>query len=148
MFRELQGLERAHPELRSGRLADPPDRRRAGEPAREASAPRADALARQCVQRRRAGGVEDRLVRLAGDDVRRSGYHCELKIDGVAVSLTYREGVLVAGTTRGNGIIGESVTANLRTIRGIPLRLRATEYPHLMDRTSPRRRVVHAVQPA
>ena len=46
---------------------------------------------------------EERLVRLAGDDVRRAGYNCELKIDGAAISLTYRDGVLVEGTTRGNG---------------------------------------------
>src|SRR5439155_26939291 len=67
---------------------------------------------------------EERLVRLGGDDVRKSGYAGELKVDGAAVSLTYREGVLMAGATRGNGTIGENVTANLRTIKQIPLRLR------------------------
>ena len=63
---------------------------------------------------------EERIVRLAGDDVRASGYNCELKIDGAAISLTYRDGVLVEGATRGNGIVGESVTANLRTLRDDP----------------------------
>ncbi len=76
---------------------------------------------------------EERIVRLAGEDARRSGYTCELKIDGAAVSLTYREGVFVAGTTRGNGTIGESVTANLRTLRDVPLRLRGTGHPFLME---------------
>ena len=59
--------------------------------------------------------------------------HAELKIDGAAVSLTYREGVLVAGATRGNGIVGENVTLNLRTIREIPLRLRGETHPPLME---------------
>jgi DNA ligase (NAD+) len=76
---------------------------------------------------------QERIVRMAGDDVRRSGYNCELKIDGAAVSLTYREGVLVEGATRGNGTIGEAVTSNLRTVRDIPLRLHGTGHPFLME---------------
>jgi DNA ligase (NAD+) len=51
-------------------------------------------------------------------------YVCELKIDGVAVNLVYERGVLVRAATRGDGFRGEDVTANLRTIRGVPLRLR------------------------
>ncbi|MEO6879086.1 MAG: NAD-dependent DNA ligase LigA, partial [Gemmatimonadaceae bacterium] len=66
-------------------------------------------------------------------DVRRSGYTCELKIDGAAISLSYREGVLEQGTTRGNGTIGESVTANLRTLRDVPLRLRGSDHPFMME---------------
>ncbi len=68
---------------------------------------------------------EERLVRVAGEDVRRAGYSCELKIDGAAVSLIYEQGVLTAGATRGNGTVGEDVTPNLRTVRDVPLRLRA-----------------------
>lgn len=48
---------------------------------------------------------------------------CELKYDGLAVALTYQDGVLIRGATRGNGYIGEDVTSNLRTIKSIPLRL-------------------------
>ncbi|KOP71292.1 aromatic ring-opening dioxygenase LigA [Bacillus sp. FJAT-21945] len=63
----------------------------------------------------------DRRVRQsAGENV---SYVCELKIDGLAVSLRYEEGLFVLGATRGDGSIGENITANLRTIRSIPLRL-------------------------
>ena len=66
---------------------------------------------------------EERLVRIAGEDVAKSGYTAELKIDGTAVALTYENQVFVMGATRGNGTIGEDVTVNLRTVRDVPLRL-------------------------
>ena len=62
-----------------------------------------------------------RTRRLLGD--RDFDVICELKIDGLAVSLTYQDGVLVRGATRGDGIRGEDVTSNIRTIKSIPLRL-------------------------
>src|SRR5690606_33000562 len=55
-------------------------------------------------------------------------YVVEAKIDGVAISLTYENGMLVMAATRGDGQVGDQVTANVRTIRSIPLRL-ATEAP-------------------
>lgn len=71
----------------------------------------------------------DRRVREAlGDDAQaraRLSYCCELKFDGLAVSLRYEAGHFVQGATRGDGATGEDVTANLRTIRAIPLHLRA-----------------------
>jgi DNA ligase (NAD+) len=56
-------------------------------------------------------------------------YVCELKFDGVAIGLTYRAGRLVQAVTRGDGIRGDDVTANVRTIRSIPLKLLGSDYP-------------------
>ncbi|HUT96264.1 MAG TPA: NAD-dependent DNA ligase LigA [Candidatus Paceibacterota bacterium] len=53
----------------------------------------------------------------------RGGYYCELKIDGLAIELVYENGILKTGATRGDGMIGENVTQNLRTIASIPLKL-------------------------
>ncbi|MEA1903917.1 MAG: NAD-dependent DNA ligase LigA [Actinomycetota bacterium] len=62
-----------------------------------------------------------------------TGYVCELKIDGLAVVLVYRDGVLVTGATRGDGTTGEDITANLRTINSIPLRLLGEGHPSLLE---------------
>jgi len=60
-------------------------------------------------------------------------YICELKFDGLAVSLTYIDGVLVNGTTRGDGFQGENVTTNLKTVRSIPLKLNGEDIPTLIE---------------
>ncbi len=74
----------------------------------------------------------DRRVRerLERDDIE---YAAEPKLDGLAVSLLYRDGVLVRGATRGDGTRGEDVTANVRTIGAIPLRLRGAGWPRLLE---------------
>jgi DNA ligase (NAD+) len=58
---------------------------------------------------------------------------CELKIDGLAVSLLYEDGVFVRGATRGDGRVGEDITANLSTVRPIPARLRGGQYPSTLE---------------
>ncbi len=70
-----------------------------------------------------------RLNRMANTRV---SYVVELKIDGLAISLQYRDGILSVGGTRGDGRVGEEVTANLRTVRSIPLRLRG-RVPELLE---------------
>jgi DNA ligase (NAD+) len=69
---------------------------------------------------------EDRVHKLIGDDVE---YVCELKFDGVAIGLTYRDGLLVQAVTRGDGVQGDDVTTNVKTIHSIPLRLHGSGYP-------------------
>jgi DNA ligase (NAD+) len=68
-----------------------------------------------------------RVLKLAG--LEQVEYLAELKIDGLGVSLLYRDGLFIQGVTRGDGRVGEDVTPNLRTIRSIPLRLRAGAAP-------------------
>jgi DNA ligase (NAD+) len=60
-------------------------------------------------------------------------YVCEPKMDGLAVELVYENGVLTTGSTRGDGVTGEDVTANLRTVKGIPLRLGISAPPELLE---------------
>lgn len=133
LFRELQALEAEFPALRT---PDSPTRRIGAE---VQSAFRKHTHLVPMISLGNAftegelGAWEERLARLVSDDARRSGYVCELKIDGAAVSLTYRDGVLETGATRGNGTVGEDVTANLRTVRDIPLRLRGAGHPPLVE---------------
>ncbi|MBX3133803.1 MAG: NAD-dependent DNA ligase LigA [Gemmatimonadaceae bacterium] len=74
-----------------------------------------------------------RLRKLVGGAVDKDGYCCELKIDGAAVSLTYVDGVLSVGATRGNGSVGEDVTANLRTIADVPRKLDGGGWPQTIE---------------
>ncbi|KFZ36692.1 NAD-dependent DNA ligase LigA [Shewanella mangrovi] len=60
-------------------------------------------------------------------------YCCEPKLDGLAVSLVYRDGMLERAATRGDGAVGENITENVRTIRSIPLKLRGEGYPPLLE---------------
>lgn len=61
-------------------------------------------------------------------------FYCEHKFDGLAISLIYEDGLFKVGSTRGNGIIGEDVTQNLRTIESIPLKLQSLDHlPHLIE---------------
>jgi DNA ligase (NAD+) len=60
-------------------------------------------------------------------------YLCELKIDGLAIALLYRDGALVRGATRGDGVTGEDVTPNIRTIAGVPARLKGSGFPPTLE---------------
>ncbi len=74
-----------------------------------------------------------RAESLAGESVAASGYLCELKIDGLALDLTYRDGRLASAATRGDGTVGEDVTANVRTIDAIPARLAGPDVPEVVE---------------
>lgn len=67
---------------------------------------------------------------LAGEEFE---YFCELKFDGVALSLTYEDGMLVQGATRGDGLRGDNITSNVRTIRTIPLKVKNGHIPALFE---------------
>ena len=133
LFRELQALETAHPALAT---LDSPTRRVGAEPASHLAkhthlSPMLSLA--NAFDDAELEAWEERAVRAVGEEVRRAGYVAELKIDGAAISLTYRDGVLEIGTTRGNGVIGEDVTANLRTLRDVPLRLRGGGHPPVVE---------------
>ncbi|WKZ82488.1 MAG: NAD-dependent DNA ligase LigA [Acidimicrobiia bacterium] len=119
LFRELLELEEANPEL----VAPDSPTQRVGAPPDGAFAPVAHRSPMFSLDN--AESAEDldawagRAVRVLGREP--SGYSCELKIDGVAVSLTYEGGRYVRGATRGDGAVGEDVTANLRTLEQLPL---------------------------
>ena len=60
-------------------------------------------------------------------------YSCEPKLDGLAVSLLYQDGVLVRGATRGDGTTGEDISVNVRTVRNIPLKLQGSGWPETLE---------------
>ena len=132
LFRELVELETTHPELRT---VDSPTLRVGG------------ALAEHLPKARHAvpmlsldnafNGEElrawhDRMVR-ADARAAKAALTIEVKIDGAALSLTYRDGVLERGVTRGNGTEGEEITGNVRAIGSIPLRLKGKGFPARME---------------
>ncbi|MGH2766842.1 MAG: NAD-dependent DNA ligase LigA, partial [Actinomycetota bacterium] len=64
---------------------------------------------------------------------RRADFVCELKIDGVAVAVTYGDGAYAQGATRGDGFVGDDISANIRTIRSVPVKLRGTGHPGVLE---------------
>ncbi len=119
MMRELQEIEERHPELvtpdsPTRRVGAPPDQ--AFQPVRHRS--RMMSLDNVFNQEELRAFIQ----RVEGQ-VGETDYICELKIDGAGIALTYENGVFVRGATRGDGVTGEDVTANLRTVKSLPLRL-------------------------
>lgn len=140
LFRELQVLEAEHPELVT---PDSPTQRVGGE------ALSAFGEVRHEVPMLSLGNAfeeEDLLafdrsvqsgLGLSGGDLFGGGaaveYSCEPKLDGLAVSLLYRNGVLERGATRGDGTTGEDISANVRTIRNVPLKLKGEGWPQVLE---------------
>ncbi|MEM6449409.1 MAG: NAD-dependent DNA ligase LigA [Cyanobacteria bacterium P01_D01_bin.105] len=128
LYRELQALEAQHPELL---VTDSPTQRVGAAPAEQFTSV-AHNIPLYSLEN--AFDIEEykdwqaRWQRLE-PDVKEADAVTELKIDGNALALTYENGVLVRGVTRGDGITGEDITQNVRTIRTIPLRLRMEEGP-------------------
>ena len=140
LFRELQALEAEHPELVT---PESPTQRVGGE------ALSAFGEVRHEVPMLSLGnGFEEEDLRafdrsvqgglgLSGGDLFGGGaeveYSCEPKLDGLAVSLLYRDGQLVRGATRGDGSTGEDISANVRTIRNVPLKLKGEGWPAVLE---------------
>ena len=127
LFAELQQLEAEHPELLS---ADSPTQRVGGAPRPEFAPVRHGQpmlSLRKCNDEDELRDFDRRVREALGRDA--VEYTAEPKLDGLAVSLTYEAGVLVRAATRGDGETGEDITANLKTIRSIPLRLRGDGKP-------------------
>ena len=131
MFRQLQQLESEHPELVD---SESPTQRVGGSPLPEFRqiAHRTPMLSLNNAFSEEEVTGFDRRVRegLKQEDVE---YLAEPKFDGLAISLTYERGKFVQGATRGDGSAGEDVTPNLRTVKSIPLRLRAQAVPELLE---------------
>jgi DNA ligase (NAD+) len=130
LLRELRELEAAHPELAT---PDSPTQRVGAAPSERFAVARhrvpmlslANAFSTDALR-----SWYDRVCRLAGREIK--GFTLEPKIDGLAVSLLYENGRYVRGATRGNGLEGEDITPNIRTIRSVPLNLRGNP-PRVME---------------
>lgn len=133
LFRELQQLEHEYPELRTH---DSPTQR-VGAPVQSSLGSHRHMVRMTSLDNAfdddELRAFEQSIVRIVGDVVHKQGYVVELKIDGAAIALTYEDGVLVIGATRGDGTDGEDVTLNLRTVKSIPLRLRGKDHPARME---------------
>jgi DNA ligase (NAD+) len=131
LFRELQALEAEHPELVT---PDSPTQRVGTAPSEGFAAVTHRVPMLSLGNAFDADDVAnfDRRCR-EGLDAKAVEYACELKFDGLAVTLAYEDGLLVQGATRGDGATGEDVTPNLRTVRAIPLRLQAKKPPKLLE---------------
>jgi DNA ligase (NAD+) len=129
LFRELQAIERDYPVLAT---PDSPTQRVGGQPAAEFEpvTHRVPMLSLSNAFADEEAEAFDRRVRTALG-VERVDYAVEPKFDGLAVSLVYERGHFTLGATRGDGYTGENVTANLRTVRAIPMRLPADAPPLL-----------------
>ncbi|QTM22293.1 NAD-dependent DNA ligase LigA [Neisseria sicca] len=140
LFRELEALERNYPELK---LPDSPTQRVGGEPLAGFAEVRHEVpmlSLTNAFSPQDENGVFDHAEMYAFDQRVRDGldggnpeYVIEPKFDGLAISLLYRDGVLVQAATRGDGTTGEDVTQNVKTVANIPLRLHGENTPELIE---------------
>lgn len=137
LFRELQSLEQQHPELIT---SDSPTQRVGGKALEQFESVRhvVPMLSIRTETDTEASGAvhfDQRIRRELGLSPHDAPieYACELKFDGLAISLRYEQGVLVRAATRGDGEVGEDVTQNVRTIRTIPLRLGIDHAPAILE---------------
>ncbi|TXH69243.1 MAG: NAD-dependent DNA ligase LigA [Thiothrix sp.] len=132
LFRELQALEAAHPEFIS---TDSPTQRVGGEALSEFGSVRHELpmLSLANVFSEEELDNFDRRIHERLKDEAEMEYVAEPKLDGLAISLLYENGVFIRAATRGDGETGEDVTANVRTIQSIPLRLLGSDYPTRLE---------------
>ena len=122
LYRRLEKLEQEHPELRT---PDSPTQRVGATPSEKFAAIKHRKMMMSLANAMDAGEMlefDARIKRLLGSDDD-AEYVTEVKLDGVAVELVYEDGLLTTASTRGDGVNGEDVTANIRTIKSVPLRL-------------------------
>ena len=131
LMRELDGLEKRHPDFLT---PDSPTQRVGGVAVTSLFAPVRHSSRLLSLDNafddEELAAWRDRVVKGLG---REPGYVCEPKIDGVSVAVVYENGRLTRGATRGDGDVGEDVTANVRTIRGVPARLRTDNPPEWLE---------------
>ena len=133
LFRRLQDLEKAHPEFL---VADSPTQERSGvKPLKQFAEVKHEVpmlSLDNAFNEEEVLAFEKRVQERLGLE-QALEWVCEPKLDGLAINLRYEEGILKQGATRGDGLVGEDVTQNLRTIRSVPLRLRGKLLPKLLE---------------
>ncbi|MDN5782918.1 MAG: NAD-dependent DNA ligase LigA, partial [Luteimonas sp.] len=131
LMRELEALELAHPELV---VADSPTQRVGAAPSGAFAQVQHEVRMLSLGNAFSDDEVDDFVRRVVQRlDVSEPVFSVEPKFDGLAISLRYEDGVFMQGATRGDGETGEDVTANLRTIRAIPLKLRGKGWPRVLE---------------
>ncbi|MCZ7555883.1 MAG: NAD-dependent DNA ligase LigA [Bacteroidia bacterium] len=131
LMRELVALEEQHPDLRS---SDSPTQRVGGGITRDFPTVSHDTPMLSLANSYSEQDIRDFHRRVSESlGIAEVEYHAELKLDGVAISLRYADGVLERAATRGDGIQGDDITPNARTIRALPLRVRGKHHPALFE---------------
>ncbi len=128
LVRELRDIEAAHPELVT---PESYTQRVGGYVSSQFESVRHAARMYSIDDMMNLGELDGWLERVERELGAAPAYVCELKIDGLGVALTYRDGILVRAATRGDGVMGEDVTLNVRTVRDVPMHLRPEALAHV-----------------